>query len=376
MQVYFDNAATTPLDPEVFEAMKPFMQEDFGNPSAIHKNGRKNRVAIEESRKKIASLLGVAPSEIYFTSGGTEASNTVINAAVHDLKVKRIITSRIEHHCVLYPAEKMQKKWGLRTDYVELQDSGEINYEHLEKLLAAENVPTLVSLMHANNELGVMNDMTRIGEMCKKCHAFFLSDTVQTIGHFKFNLAETPVHFVMSSAHKFHGPLGSGFLYVHPDLQISPYFLGGAQERNMRAGTENIYGIVGLAKALEIAYRDFDEHKAKIMALRQYMIDELLHNIKGVSFNSPMDEPYLYTVLNVSFPPSKLGDLLIYNLDIGGIAASAGSACSSGSNVGSHVMSALGKDPARSGIRFSFSKWNTREEVDYVIQTLKRLLNA
>ncbi len=374
MEVYFDNTATTPLDPEVFEAMIPYMQKDFGNPSAIHKNGRKNRVAIEESRKTVAALLGAKPSDIFFTSGGTESSNTVINAAVHDLKVKRIICSRIEHHCVLYPAQKMQKQWGIETEYVALQDSGEINYEHLEKLLASEKKNTLVSLMHANNEIGVMNDLEKIGLLCNKYKAYFLSDTVQTIGHFPFDLSNLPIHFITSSAHKFHGPFGIGFLYIHPELKISPYFLGGAQERNMRAGTENVYGIVGLTKALEIACRDLDKDREKITALRKYMIDALLNNFEDIRFNSPLEEPFLYTVLNVSFPPSKLGDILIYNLDIEGIAASAGSACSSGSNVGSHVMNALGKDPARTGIRFSFSKLNTFDEVDYVIATLKKLL--
>jgi len=374
MEVYFDNAATTPLDPEVFEAMIPFMQKDFGNPSTIHKNGRKNRVAIESSRKTIASLLGTKASEIFFTSGGTESANTVINAAVHDLKVKRIICSRIEHHCVLYPAQKMQKQWGIETDYVALQNSGEIDYRHLEKLLASKDETTLVSLMHANNEIGVINDLEKIALLCKKYKAYFFSDTVQSIGHFRFDLSKLPVHFIISSAHKFHGPLGIGFLYIHPELNISPYFLGGAQERNMRAGTENIYGIAGLAKALEIAYRDLDKDREKITALRKYMIDALLKNFEDISFNSPLQEPFLYTVLNVSFPPSKLGDILIYNLDIEGIAASAGSACSSGSNVGSHVMSALGKDPARTGIRFSFSKLNTFDEVDYVVNTLKKLL--
>ena len=373
MKVYFDNAATTPLDPVVFEEMRPYMLEHFGNPSSIHSHGRQVRTAIERSRKKVAELLNAAPAEIFFTSGGTEADNTAIRCTVSEKGIEHVITSRIEHHAVLHTVESLEKR-GVKVSYVDLDDNGRVDYDHLEGLIKS-NSKTLVSLMHANNEIGNLLDIKRVSEMCQEHGAMFHSDTVQSMAHYVHDLSQLKLDFAIGSAHKFHGPKGIGFLYINHENKIHPFIHGGAQERNMRGGTENVYGIVGLAKAMEIAYADMSNHRKHIEDLKTHMIGKLKSTIDGVAFNGVSDDldNSLYTVLNVCLPPNEDNDMLLFNLDIEGVSVSGGSACSSGSSIGSHVLAQLNRDQNRGAIRFSFGKYNTLEEVDYAVEKLAKL---
>lgn len=377
MQVYFDNAATTPLDGEVFEAMKPYMLHYFGNPSSIHTHGREVRSAIERSRKQVAGLLNTSPSEIFFTSGGTEADNAAIRCGIEALGHERAITSRLEHHAVLHPLQHLEKQGKIKLDYVNLDDKGHVNLDHLETLIK-DPKKAFVSLMHGNNEIGNITDIEAVGEICAAHGACFHSDTVQTVGHYKHDLARLKVQSMAGAAHKFHGPKGVGFLYIHHSHKISPFIYGGAQERNMRGGTENVYGIVGLAKAMEIAYRNLAEDQQYIQKLKFRMAEKLQVQIPEISFHGDSDHPQksLYTVLNVCLPASEDNDMLLFNLDINRISASGGSACSSGSSIGSHVLSALKTDPSKGAIRFSFSKYNTPEEVDYVVEKLAEIYSV
>jgi cysteine desulfurase len=373
MKVYLDNAATTRLDDEVLQAMLPYMKEEFGNPSSIHAFGRKTRSAIETARKTVAKLLNVTPAEIFFTSGGTEADNMAIVKAIDTFGIKHAITSKIEHHAVEHTLQELEKEGKIKLSWVNLDKKGNVDLVHLEELLKA-HPKSFVSLMHANNEIGTLLPINKVGELCEKYGAIFHSDTVQTMGHFAMDLRAMKVHMVTCAAHKFHGPKGVGFLYINHDLKLKPLIHGGAQERNMRGGTENVYGIVGLAKAFEICYREMKEHQDKVRGLKTYMKEQLQKNIPGVEFNGETDEHSLYTVLNVLLPHSEEGEMLLFNLDINGIAASGGSACSSGSNQGSHVLRGLGVDMTRPSVRFSFSKYNTKEEIDFAVSKLKEIL--
>ncbi|MBL7963290.1 MAG: cysteine desulfurase [Flavobacteriales bacterium] len=370
--IYLDNAATTPIDPEVVQAMMPYLTDHFGNPSAIHGFGRRTRAAVEKARRKVAELLHCAPGEIVFTSGGTEADNMVLHCAVRDLGVEHIITSPIEHHAVELTAHAIGRNGDAQVHWVKLDAVGRPDLKHLEELLAA-HPKALVSLMHANNEIGTRIDLQAVGELCHRYGALFHSDTVQTMGHYPFDLSTLPVDFLSASAHKFHGPKGIGFLYMRSGAVLKPLILGGSQERNTRAGTENIYGMVGLAKALELCCRDMDEHQHHIQGLKDRMMRRLKEEIPGVGFNGDTSTDSLYTVLNVRFPDDGKGEMLIYNLDIEGIACSGGSACSSGSNAGSHVMHALYPERPGANIRFSFSRYNTADEVEHVVGVLKRI---
>lgn len=374
MKVYLDNAATTPLSKEVLDEILPYLTEHFGNPSSIHSYGRKAKAAVERARKIVAKYLHASTAEIFFTGSGTEASNTIIKCSVRDLEVKRIITSRIEHHCVLHSVETMAQG-GIQVDYVKLDEKGRININDLENLLKASDKKTLVSLMHANNEIGTMLNLEAVAETCKTHQAIFHSDTVQTIGYFPFDVQKTKIHFISGSAHKFHGPKGVGFIYINGEAAIKPFIDGGAQERNMRAGTENVYGIVGLGKALELALEQGEESKKYILGLKRYMIDKLKTEIDGIDFNGDIsDEGSNYKVLSVSLPPCAKAELTLFNLDMAGVAASGGSACSSGSEKGSHVLEAIGANPNRKAVRFSFSKYNTKEEIDYAISVVKKVI--
>ena len=375
MKIYFDNAATTPLDKEVLEAMMPYLTEHFGNPSSIHSYGRKTRAAIEGARKIVAKSLNVSPSEIFFTSGGTEADNMAIRCSVHDMGIKHVITSKIEHHAVLHTVEQLALEGLIKLSFVNLTKEGHVDLNHLDQLLS-ENERTLVTLMHANNEIGNLIPLDKIGEICEKYNALFHSDTVQTMGHYVMDLQKTKVHFVTCAAHKFHGPKGVGFLYVNGNVKINPLIYGGSQERNMRGGTENLYGIVGLGKAMEIAMRDLNHHQKHITDLKNYMIAQLKLSIPGVEFNGACEDNCLYTVLNVRFPHTENAEMLLFNLDIAGISASGGSACTSGSDIGSHVLRGIGADVTRPAVRFSFCKYNTKEEVDYTISKLKELFSV
>jgi cysteine desulfurase len=375
-RIYLDNAATTPLDKEVLEAMLPYMTTHFGNPSSIYSYGRETKLAVENARKTIAKTLGAKPGEIFFTSGGTESNNTAITAALRDLGCTHIITSPIEHHAVLHTVQHYNQQTGIGVSYVSILPCGEIDYEDLEKQLAFQaqrEHKCLVSLMHANNEIGTLLSIKHTGELCKKYDAIFHSDCVQTVGHYPIQLHDLHVHFISATAHKFHGPKGTGILYVTENIRIKPLIFGGGQERNLRAGTENVYGIVGFARALEVATRDYEKDSRYIKELRRYMIEALQETVPGVSFNGDLENG-LYTVLSVCFPKTGNSDFLLMNLDINNICVSGGSACSSGADIGSHVMQALKKADTHATIRFSFSKYNTKEEIDRVIEKIREFI--
>ncbi len=373
-RIYFDNAATTSLDPQVLATMMPYLTEKFGNPSSIYSYGRESRMAIENARKSVAKILNAHPAEIFFTSGGTESSNTAITASVRDLGCKHIISSVIEHHATTHTVEYLAKKGEVRLSYVKLLPNGHVDLENLESLLASSPEKTLVTLMHANNEIGNILDIHAVGNLCKQNNAIFHSDTVQTVGHFPFDLRNTPVHFITGAGHKFHGPKGVGMLYINENVKITPFVHGGSQERNMRAGTENLYGIVGFAKALELATANYETESAHINGLRMYMKQQLEKNINGVAFNGDVLGKSLYTVLSVSFPKTEKSEMILFNMDINNICASGGSACTSGADAGSHVIRAINNNPNQVTVRFSFSKYNTEKEVDTVVEQLKTMI--
>lgn len=372
-RIYLDNAATTPIDQVVVQEMLPYLSTHFGNPSSIYSYGRENRLAIEKARKSVASILNAQPAEIFFTSGGTESSNTAIFNAVRTLNCKRIITSPIEHHATLHTVEFLSKNQEATLEYVKLLPDGHIDLADLESKLQGSPEKTLVTLMHANNEIGNITDLNKVGELCKQHAAIFHADTVQTVGHFPIDLSATHVDFITGAGHKFHGPKGIGLLYISQRNKINPFIHGGGQERNMRAGTENIYGIIGFTKALEIANENHAADSGYVLSLKKYMKEKLTENIPGVVFNGDPDGNSLYTVLSVGFPHNEKSEMLLFNLDIHHICVSGGSACSSGANQGSHVISALNTS-RQSTVRFSFSKYNTKEEIDQVVEKIKTLL--
>lgn len=375
-RVYLDNAATTPISKEIIELMSSLMKHQFANPSSTHSEGRKSKTIVEESRSIIAKILNTYPRNIFFTSGGTESDNMAIKMSIENYNIKHAITSRISHHAVLYPLEKLAKENKIKLSYVKLDENGLVSLSDLENLLK-NNSRTLVSIMHANNEVGVIQDISKIGLICQNYNAIFHSDTVQTIGHYHIDLQKINIDFLAASAHKFHGPKGIGFIYISDNVTISPFIIGGAQERNMRAGTENIHSISALAKAMQLAYENLDNDMMYIKKLKSYMIEKLKLYIPDVQFFSNSDDldNSLYTVLTVSFPLTKNSEMLLFNLDIAGVSCSGGSACASGSNKGSHVLSYFDPNAKRTGIRFSFSKYNTFEDIDFTIQKLKDIFN-
>ncbi|TXB61991.1 cysteine desulfurase family protein [Phaeodactylibacter luteus] len=375
-RIYFDNAATTPLDPRVAEVMMESMRSLYGNPSSIHNEGRTARAAVEHARKQAAELLGASIGEIFFTSGGTESNNMVLKCAVRDLGVTRIISSPLEHHCVLHAADTLQRTGLAERVLVRVDAKGQPDMGHIQSLLKEERAGrTLVSLMLANNEIGTLIDLAEVGSLCKEHGALFHSDTVQAIGYYPFNLEELPVDFITGSAHKFHGPKGVGFVYINSEHTLKPFMDGGAQERNMRGGTENIAGIQGMAAALRLAHEEMDSRRAAIQGIRDYFKSKLEQHFDGLEFNGDPANGH-YKLLSVGFPPSPKAELLLLNLDIAGISVSGGSACSSGADAGSHVIHALKGDDPRKTIRFSFSHHNTREEVDKAISQLIKIIPA
>lgn len=373
-RIYFDNAATTSLDKEVLDAMLPYMTTHFGNPSSIYSYGRETRLAIETARKKVAKMLNAHPGEIFFTSGGTESNNTAIQAAIRDLGCRHIITSAIEHHAVLHTVEHYDHLDEITSSFVKLLPNGHVDLEDLEEQLESHEERCLVSLMHANNEIGNLLSIKAVGEMCNKHNAIFHSDCVQTVGHYPIDLRKIPVHMISAAGHKFHGPKGTGIIYINDNIKINPFIFGGGQERNMRAGTENLYGIVGFAKALELAMANYEKESAYIQSLKTYMIETLRRNINGVCFNGDYEGSSLYTVLSVAFPKTEKSEMILFNLDIHNICVSGGSACSSGADIGSHVIQAINNNPNLVTVRFSFSKYNTKEEVDKVMTKVKELI--
>lgn len=376
--VYLDYAASTPLENIAFEAMRPYLCEFHGNPSSIHGPGRKLRTAVENARKSIADLLGCSPGEIIFTSGGTEANNMVLQKATCANHIQRIITSPLEHHAVLHTAENIAKQQNITLTLLKPDNVGRISLQELESLLA-DGVPTLVSLMHVNNEIGVINPMVEIGTICRQHGALFHSDTVQSIGHFPLNLANTPVDFIIGAAHKFGGPKGIGFLYVRGGLTIDSLVCGGGQERNRRAGTENVAGIVGMATALTYAQTQHNTNNSQLKNLKNYFWDALQNTFPNIMVNGVVDaQDFAPHILNVSFPGEDIESIILFRLDMEGIAASGGSACTSGSVNHSHVLHALGYSPARcaNAVRFSLSHHTTQSEIDRTVQILKKILNT
>ena len=376
MKVYFDNAATTPMAKEVIEEIKPYLHTYFGNPSSTHSFGRKTRNAIEISRKKIANFIGAENNEIIFTSGGTEADNMALRCAVTDLKVQRIITSKIEHHAVGHTAECLKESHNIELVYLDTDEFGNPSINQLKELLQ-NNTKTLVSLMHANNEIGTLLPIEEVAWLCSQYdHVFFHSDTVQTMGHYYFDVKKLKIDFLVCSAHKFHGPKGIGFLYVNKNLNLNPIITGGSQERSHRGGTENLYGIIGLGKAMELAFTEIEDHQKQVSELKNYLKDELIKIDSRIKFNGEVQkEKSLYTVLSVRFPKDICNSMLLFSLDIHGIASSGGSACSSGSNKGSHVLAELPDQENYQSVRFSFSRYNSKEEVDYTLGKIRSIIS-
>ena len=379
--VYFDSAATTQVRKEVIQVMQDVLQENYGNPSSVHAFGRASKVIIESARKTIAKQLNALPQEIIFTSGGTEADNMILRCAVRDGNVSTIITSPIEHHAVLNTVEELRNEYDITIEYVKLQDYGAIDYKDLERLLKANDERKLVSLMHVNNEIGNMLDAKRVAELCQANNTLFHSDTVQSIGHFSWDVQEIPIDFMVASAHKFHGPKGIGFAYIRKNSNLKPFIIGGSQERGFRAGTEPVHNIKGLETAFVVAYTNLKEESAYIKNLKNYFKSELLKAIPKVKYNGNCanETKSTYTLLNVCLPMSPEKALTLqFQLDLKGIACSKGSACQSGSTKGSHVLAQIlsEDDMQKPSIRFSFSKYNTKAEIDYVIGVLKEVVEA
>jgi cysteine desulfurase len=373
MRVYLDNAATTPIAKEVVDVMCECLKNDFGNPSSTHFYGRQSKALLETSRRTIAKHLNCSPSEIIFTSGGTEADNMAFITAVESLGVKHLITSEIEHHAVGHTAEFLAKNPTIKLSYVRVDSKGNVDLKHLEELLQLHG-NTFVSLMHANNEIGTLLPLQRVSDLCQQYNAYFHSDTVQTMGHYPFDLQELKIDFITCAAHKFHGPKGIGFLYVNKSIRPENLIHGGSQERGLRGGTENLYGIVGLAKAMDLAYQNLKEHQNHVQSLKNYMIDSFKKNIEGVEFHGEIDpEKSLYTVLNVCFPRTEKAGMLLFTLDLKGIACSGGSACTSGANKGSHVLEGIKADTSRPNVRFSFSRYTKKEEIDFAIEQVNHI---
>ena len=377
MKAYLDNAATTPVAPEVVDVISNFLRTEFGNPSSTHSFGRKVKTQIETARRSIAKHLNCEPGEIYFTSGGTEADNLAMHIAVRDMGCTRIITSKIEHSAIVKPAEKLEEEGKVSVHWVALTEDGSIDLNDLKNTLS-DGVKTYVTLMHGNNEIANILPLQEVAEMCVEHGALFHSDTVQTMGHYRFNLKETPIHFLNAAAHKYHGPKGVGFIFIRKNIPGFADITGGAQERGMRGGTENTASIMGMAKAMDIAFSEVEEHRAHVSELKQYMIAALKKRIPGIVFNGQSESTdSLYTVLSTTFPPTKNNDMFLFLLDLEGIAASGGSACSSGATKGSYVLDGI--DALREGqpaVRFSFSRYTTKEEIDYAVEKATEIFEA
>jgi cysteine desulfurase len=376
MNIYFDNAATTPLRTEVISSISEVMQECFGNPSSTHAFGRTAKTHVETARKEIAKQINAAPQEIIFTSGGTESDNMILHCAVKDLDVKRIISSPIEHHAVLHAMEALEKLFDISTAYVKTDDKGVVDLGDLEALLKTRKEKTLVSLMHVNNEIGNVLDLEVVGELCHQYGSYFHTDAVQGIGHFTFDMETLPVDFLSAAAHKFHGPKGIGFSFVRKNSGLQSFIHGGAQERGLRAGTESVHNIVGMNKALKLAYENLEVERQKVLDVKNHFIDQITTVFPEVQFNGLCDDPNksTYTLVNVALPiPKEKALMLDFHLDLNGIACSKGSACQSGSQSGSHVLNTIRSQKSEDwpSLRFSFSILNSKNEVDRLIQVLK-----
>ena len=372
-KVYLDNASTTAFRPEVIQEMTRVMQEDYGNPSSTHSFGRTSKTILETSRKSIAKQINATAQEIIFTSGGTEANNWILRSTVEDLKVRRIITSKIEHHAVLHTVLALQSDYQIQVDYVKLKQNGDVDINHLVELLS-DDIPTLVSLMHVNNEIGTVLDLEKVGRLCKQHKALFHSDTVQSVGKTEIDLQKTEVDFIVASAHKFHGPKGIGFAFIRRNSCLQPLLFGGEQEKGLRAGTESIHNIAGMAKALELSYENLEAEKKHILDLKNYFVSQLKSNFPEFKINGNLDG--FYNIINVLLPFSEdKTSMILFNLDMKGIAVSRGSACQSGSIKPSHVLlEILSDDEIRKpSLRISFSHFNVKEDIDILIEALKSI---
>jgi cysteine desulfurase len=377
MKVYLDNAATTPMAKEVIDVMTDVMVNNYGNPSSTHAMGRASKSVIENARRSVAKLINAEPKEIIFTSGGTEADNMAILCAVRDLGVKHIISSPIEHHAVEHSLDTANECSSCKISHVNLDANGNVDLAHLEELLKASTQKTLVSLMHANNEIGTLLPVKKVSQICKRYSAYFHSDTVQTLGHYSIDVKDLGVDFIACAAHKFHGPKGVGFLYKSKDVILKPLIEGGSQERGLRGGTENLTGIAGLAKALELANDNIQEHIDHVQGLKSYMLAEVQSKVEGVEVNGESDpNKSLYTVLNLLFPNFDKQDMLLFMMDLEGVNCSGGSACTAGANAGSHVLRGIKADTTRPNIRFSFSRYSTKADVDYAIKSIVKVINS
>lgn len=377
--VYLDNAATTQLRKEVMHSMQECLQTAYGNPSSMHSFGRTCKTHVEKARKTIASYINADPSEIVFTSGGTEADNMALRGAVRDLGVKTIITSKIEHHAVLHTVIQLQREYNIDVKYVALGKCGIPDLDHLESLLKADDDKKLVSLMHVNNEIGNITDVDAVAALCKAYGALFHSDAVQSMGHWEWDVQKTGIDFLAASAHKFHGPKGVGFAYIRKDSGLKPLIFGGEQERGYRAGTEAFHNIVGLETALKLAYDNLDEERQYITGLKNYFIEEIKKAFPEATFNGGCEavDKSTYTLVNICLPvDEEKAQILLFHLDINGIACSKGSACQSGSDKGSHVLNTIlrEEDLKKPSLRFSFSTYNTTTDIDYVLQVLKNFI--
>jgi len=380
-KAYFDNAATTQPRAEVISRMTTCLSANYGNPSSVHSFGRSSKTLLEQARKNIAKYMGAHPSEVIFTSGGTEADNMILHSAVRDLKVRHVITSKMEHHAVLHTVEALAQQYAIAVTYVQFSVSGQLDHEHLEGILARSSEKTLVALMHINNEVGTLLDMDRVGELCQHYKALFHSDMVQSVGRYALDLSKIPVDFAAASAHKFHGPKGVGFAYIRKHSGLRPLLFGGEQERGYRGGTEGVHNVIGMEEALRLAYEHLEQESMHIMAIKDYFVQQLRAVLPQVTFNANSDSNSAnsYTMVNVALPitPEK-ATIILFHLDINGVACSRGSACQSGSIAVSHVLQELLNQEAlqNTSLRFSFSKYNTMEEVAYVIKVLKEFVAA
>lgn len=377
--IYLDNAATTCVRKEVSDKMASVLRSNYGNPSSTHSFGRSSKSILEKCRKNIASFFNVKPSEIIFTSGGTEADNLVLRSAVIDLKINHIITSKIEHHAVGHTVNYLKDNFNVKISYVRVFPDGKIDYNHLDEILSKNNLKALVTLMHINNEIGTILDLNRVSKICKSHGALFHSDTVQSIGHYSLDLSKINIDFLAASAHKFHGPKGIGFAFIRNGIGIKSIITGGSQERGFRSGTESLHDIVGLNESLKISYERLEIEKAHISEIKSYFINKLNQEIPGVKFNGSSNnlKDSTYTLVSVCFPVDiKKSPLFLFQLDLNGIACSKGSACQSGSDSGSHVLNEIltDDDLKKPSIRFSFSCFNTKNEIDLLVKVLKDII--
>ena len=380
-KVYLDNAATTQVRKEVIERMQEALAQHYGNPSSTHSFGRSAKTAVEQARKTIAKTLNAQPSEIIFTSGGTEADNMILRCAVRDLGVETIITSKIEHHAVLHTVEELEREYNIKVLYVDLDEFGNPSLSHLEELLKKDDSKKLVSLMHVNNEIGNITDIAAVGELCKENNALFHSDTVQSIGHYSWDVQGVNIDFMTAAAHKFHGPKGIGFAFIRKNSGLKPLIVGGAQERGFRAGTEPFHNIVGLEEAFVKAYEHLEEETQAVKELKKYFVEKVEREIPDAICNGLSGdlEKSTYTLTNIRLPFDKQKALmLLFHLDMKGIACSKGSACQSGSDQGSHVLNEIlsGEELEKPSLRFSFSMYNTKEELDYTVEVLKEFAES